>query len=164
MIKKRSSIFETNSSSTHSVAITKKENLEKSYLIPEEDGYIHTRFEEYGWEVTSYHSQEEKLSYIVTMIAEINGIKTNWFDNTEEFELTRTSLCDNCQDWINLDNEVYSYTGYHLYLDDSDGYIDHQSHEDYRSMNDYFHDWGIDSYTQFIFDTAITVYTDNDNH
>ncbi len=55
----RTSVFETNSSSTHSICIAKdiKLNLPKS---------LHFSFREFGWEYNTLYSTEEKASYLYT--------------------------------------------------------------------------------------------------
>lgn len=64
----RIGMFETNSSSVHSLVISKK-HIYKSKLKIEKDGYVHVRLTEYyGKDSKDYKGQREKLTYIVTWI------------------------------------------------------------------------------------------------
>lgn len=60
----REGVFETNSSSTHSICIAKNAQLE----LPKE---LHFEFGEFGWEQNTLDSLQEKASYLYTgLIAE----------------------------------------------------------------------------------------------
>ena len=61
MIKIRKNIFETNSSSTHMLAIHKHSD----YTLPD-----HLRFDfgEFGWSYETYHDTKHKASYIITVL------------------------------------------------------------------------------------------------
>lgn len=60
----RQGVFETNSSSTHSICIAKDTEL----IIPKE---LHLEFGEFGWECNTLNSLQEKASYLYTgLIAE----------------------------------------------------------------------------------------------
>ena len=126
----RRNVFETNSSSTHSVTIginPGPSNLE----IVEYD-------ERCNWEpsiiidtvgfcgMCDHDTQEEKLAYLMQQIAYING----YFDlfwgsgNTEEL-LADYYDCDNFRE---LEEAVCEYTGAKcLRFGDLNGYIDHDS-------------------------------------
>ena len=64
MQKIRKNVFETNSSSTHSICIAKDMEL----IIPTS---IHFEFGEFGWEVDTLSSVYEKASYLYTGLHEI---------------------------------------------------------------------------------------------
>jgi hypothetical protein len=59
MKKIRKNVFETNSSSTHSICVAKDVEL----IIPEE---IYFEFGEFGWEISTLSSVSEKASYLYT--------------------------------------------------------------------------------------------------
>lgn len=163
MIQKRQNVFETNSSSTHSISFSSKDDsLEDSYLRVDHDGYIHTEFEEFGWEQETHTSQEIKLKYLITMIACVHGLSPSWHE--KDFAHLRTDITE-LDDFKTLNDEIIEYTGCEngLYIDESYGYIDHQSFEDYRSLKDFLKDWGVKNCIEFIFGNVI-VHTDNDNH
>lgn len=73
MAKKiRSGVFETNSSSVHSLVFS-KEGLEPSVLPVDRDGKIITDFGEFGKEYCIYDAQAEKLSYLITCLYYLSG-------------------------------------------------------------------------------------------
>ena len=56
-----------------------------------------------------------------------------------------------------------SWDGKEYYYLDFDGYIDHQSHEDYSCLQDFLDDYGV-TIEEFIFSPNVILHTDNDNH
>ena len=64
MIKVRRNVFETNSSSTHSICITKNNNLLE---IPEK---VTFKLAYFGWENKIYNDTEHKASYLYSAIRE----------------------------------------------------------------------------------------------
>lgn len=58
----RKSVFETNSSSTHAICITKKKD---NYKIPK---HIDFELGEFGWECEQYSDTYNKASYLITAI------------------------------------------------------------------------------------------------
>lgn len=171
----RRNVFETNSSSTHSVSVSNKySNYCEDYCLNpfiDYDDKVHVRFGEFGWEIDSYNTPYEKLQYIITMLAETEGrsvLTTGDFFETKGFKLINEAVADYCHCdgiWIDSnmkmscyewDNKTYCYL-------DHDGYIDHQSCEDYDSVQDFLDDYGVDI-NQFLFDNGVVVHTDNDNH
>lgn len=61
MIQIRRNVFETNSSSTHSICIAKSND----YVIP---GYLHFTIGEFGWEERFIYNEDELASYLYTAI------------------------------------------------------------------------------------------------
>ena len=171
----RSNVFETNSSSNHSVSITNRnsfyydEDCLENYI--EWDNKVHVRFGEFGWEIEHYYSPYSKLQYIVTMLVETEGRNILTVDElfeTDGFKLINDAVANYCGcDGIWIDSKIkmgsYEWDGkIELYLS-HDGYIDHQSYEDYNSVQDFLDDYNVDI-TKFIFDEGVCVITDNDNH
>ena len=182
-IRKR--IFETNSSSTHSVSITNPK-LDLSQLdeyVDPADHYIHIQFGEFGWGYDEYEDAYNKLAYLLTMILETQHATfgRSGFTTLEEFymlddfillESIVTEVAKDCKG-INIFNDGFKFNPYddpeidiknesHGWLD-HEGYIDHQSCEDYRCLADFLEDWGV-SIEDFIFDENIQLVIDNDNH
>ena len=172
----RNSVFETNSSSTHSVSVSYKNSNYYSRNCLEDhidysDNRVHVNFGEFGWEMASYYSPYKKLQYIVTMLVETEGRNILSVDDlfeTEGFKLINDAVAYYCNcNGIYIDDEMkmkyYEWDGKkHFYLD-HEGYIDHQSHEDYKCVQDFLDDYGVDV-EKFIFDDGVCVITDNDNH
>ena len=73
MINIRKSIFETNSSSTHAICISKDNN----YNIPSS---LHFEFGEFGWENKILDGPEELASYLYT------GMHDICYDDAKRFE------------------------------------------------------------------------------
>lgn len=172
----RSNVFETNSSSTHSVSIS--HNVASLYgsdclsnYIEFYDNKVHVRFGEFGWEIESYVLPYDKLQYIVTMLVETEGNNITKVDDlweTEGFKLINDAVADYCNCdgiWIdeNMKLDSYIWDGKEHYYISHEGYIDHQSYEDYKSVQDFLDDYGV-NITDFIFNTGVVVHTDNDNH
>lgn len=160
----RNSVFETNSSSTHSVSIKNFTEIRIDDLpVSYDDNRVHTSFGRFGWEVDFYRDAETKLSYLITMIAEFEHLDiwrgTPWNEDILNERLMESEDFRNINDVI---AERYNCDG--VWVDSSEGYIDHQSYEDYNCINDFLNDWGVDSVDDFIFNCNIVLHTDNDNH
>lgn len=159
MIQIRKGVFETNSSSTHSITFSGKA-LEENTMRIDDDGYIHAEFGEFGWEVESYYDQETKLSYLLTMAMHLNDCYV-WCGNTEENEREIEEFMKT-EDFARISNVVGEYAHCNgIIIDYSEGYIDHQS-RDYDTLDDFLDDCGTDI-INFVFGDVI-VNTDNDNY
>lgn len=71
----RENLFETNSSSVHAIVVNPKAELQ----IPETH-VINFNVGEFGWELETYHSIEDRASYLWTAILEVY---CKWNDNDE---------------------------------------------------------------------------------
>ena len=171
----RRNVFETNSSSTHSVCISSNYNkyFDSNSLnaFIDYDNKVHVRFGEFGWEIEDYNSPYDKLQYIVTMLVETEGNNVSCVDDlfeTDGFKLINDAVADYCHCdgiWIdeNMEMDSYTWNGNTHYYIEHEGYIDHQSCEDYNSVQDFLDYYDLDI-TQFIFDGDVIVHTDNDNY
>lgn len=122
MIKIRYVVFETNSSSTHSLSL-RREKVKESTIeeIKEslncfltEDNYIKIDLAEYDWGWEILETPSEKLKYILTKGIYGNGSLSYYMLTDEYFAI---------ENWI---TEELGYKG--LIIDDTtDYYIDHQS-------------------------------------
>ena len=63
----RRSVFETNSSSCHSISLGKG-LINPDVLIPDDEGNIIVRTDEFGWEYDTFTEAYIKLSYLATYI------------------------------------------------------------------------------------------------
>lgn len=126
----RRNVFETNSSSTHSVTIGKS-TCEDSYLEIEEyspKGYYEDTIiiDAVGFCSWDHDTQQEKLAYLMQQIAYINGFSDLFWDfgNIEE----QLEEYYNCDDFRELEEAVCDYTGAKcLRFGELSGYIDHGS-------------------------------------
>jgi len=160
----RFSVFETNSSSMHSVSIGKGYDEETSSLnFDDDESKVVGHFGEFGWEEEYYNDADTKLSYLLTMIAE-HASTIEEFYNSDDFIAVEDVIKDklNC-DGITIPEDEYKISSYRsgeTYLD-INGYIDHQSM--YSSIFDFLNDYNLDL-EEFIFNSNVELVTDNDNH
>lgn len=167
----RRNVFETNSSSMHSLTIKKGKLNESHLLVDDFDNKVESGFGEYGWEIENYESQSEKLRYILTMCACTEGrrlVTPNEFYETEGFKSISNAVANYCHcDGVKIEDGAMKTEHWDYCNEDRldyDGYIDHQSCEDYSSVADFLAQNNIDSVEDFIFNDGIIVHTDNDNH
>ena len=139
----RESVFETNSSSTHSLSISSVGGLYQT--LRHSDGIISVPlgFYEFGWEQETYYDAESKLAYLLIYVRDwSNGKQKEFFEILKEVVEKQTGC-------TLIDNE------------NEDGYIDHQSVED-CDLHYMFHEPEL--IRQFIFNPNSYLETDNDNH
>lgn len=164
----RRSVFETNSSSMHSLTVTPNGEMD-NLTVDEYENKVITEFGEFGWEVRRYTDANTKLSYLVTMLIETHGdcYSMDELYETEDFKLINEAVANYCNcDGIIINSKLEQWKSYDGELrdwNDHDGYIDHQSVEDYSSVRDFLEQNGC-TVTEFIFDKGVILHTDNDNH
>lgn len=142
MKKIRKNVFETNSSSSHSISI---ENRDEYYKPTNEYFETTISYGEYGWGYKKLNTIREKLEYIITA--------TQYYDAAEELYLK----------WI---KEVYeNYTNNTLKINDHyKGFIDHQSQ---HKLDEYFvnnEEEFKENMKEIIFNKKYSIIIDNDNH
>jgi len=155
----RKSVFETNSSSMHSLAVIGADRMSQSnFHVTNIDGVekILVQSDEYGWSGDDLTTPLEKLSYIATMIQYKDS--SNEIADSKYFQ------------W--LSDMVKDYTGYGLsyvpYLEGDkwnvDGYIDHQSND---TLDNH---WSTNegdfksNMKDVVFNDKYFIVIDNDNH
>lgn len=145
MIKIRKNTFETNSSSTHAIAIPKKPNYKKQ-------SHINFKWGEFGWEYVVYRDTTSKASYLYTML--------RYFDGDYIPELNNMNVYINkIKQYLDDENITYSFE---KPSPDSwdDGHVDHGA--DGLDVIE-----GIlknkDSFLTYLFDERAYVSTGNDN-
>ena len=159
----REGVFETNSSSSHSIALNPKRysNYEaKFYMFKTDDSgnvKVLSKLGEYGWGYDILDSPDEKLSYILTMIvcgSDANTLQeiydSNEFKEVEECVIKNTEF-----DGIIIDNIDPNH------IDDGSYYIDHQSF--YSNYKDFLNDYDL-TLEEYLFNSRYSVIIDNDNH
>jgi hypothetical protein len=163
----RQGVFETNSSSSHSVSI-RKGNLNPSELkVNSLDGKVSVNFGSFGWGPERLTEQHEKLSYLCTMLVATEGRRINSLDEfyeTKGFKAINEAIQDYCYcDGIIFNDEItLANWGNENYIQ-IDGYIDHQSCEDYSNIEEFLNDYRT-NIIDFIFNNGVVVNIDNDNH
>lgn len=107
MKKVRQQVFETNSSSTHSISVCSDiKNYIFDILCPNDDGQIELDGGEFGWEWEEYNDAHTKANYLSLQ-----------YQNKEELQL--------------LTLEIMEQTGANEIIYNFNGYIDHQSNDVY---------------------------------
>lgn len=162
----RRSVFETNSSSMHSLTV-RKEGVSGTLHIDEYENKVITHFGEFGWGYDYYTDPENKLSYLVTMLVETHRDYYSMEElcETEDFQKINNAIASYCHcDGILIDEKLEqatSYDGTKKYeWNEHEGYVDHQSVESIDSLLESY-DCTIE---EFIFDKGIALIIDNDNH
>lgn len=142
----RQNVFETNSSSTHSVSIAYGSRNElREIPIPDSDGIVWVCTGEYGWEQATYSSLEDRLSYAATYALNYG----------KEAELTAILKEYSGASEIYYDGAVFTETeDYGQY-----GYIDHQSVDEAAEIFT-----SKENLECFLFNPNSYFTTDNDNH
>lgn len=145
----RCGVFETNSSSVHSLAFDPS-GMEKSKLKKNKDGYIVVYLGQFGREDAVYTTQEEKLSYLMTLIYYMKS-STDEFEDFWLFEQIEDVVCEyaNAKGIIVKEKRgIYPY-------------IDHQSVPEYGSI-DIINTYDRDSLLGFIFNKYVFLKTGSD--
>lgn len=173
MYQIRRSVFETNSSSTHSVSIKNSNDKKEFKLIIDRDtNKVISGFGEFGWEIENYFDADTKLRYLITLVLELNR-NTNNKDfsiyEIEDFKKIEEVVSEHCNcsgievlgDLEIEENKYSKEYSYYVYSDF--GYIDHQSCDEYNSLQDFLDEWNV-TIEEFIFDPNVILHTDNDNY
>jgi hypothetical protein len=144
MIQVRQNVFETNSSSTHSVSISYEGDL-TDIPIPDDNGIVHVDTDEYGWEECEYNDLYSRLSYAATYALN--------YGSEENKEL----LTEVIKQYSGAKEVLYDHNNNPVYW--KHGYIDHQSTD---TVADIFE--SRESLVNFLFNPNSYFITDNDNH
>ena len=143
----RNSVFETNSSSCHSISIGKSDVYDS--ITPDKNGLIVLEPMEFGWEQERYDDPYTKLVYLWIYIKDWSGKEEDDFMETyQRVVCEHTGASRVIMNKGN--NEWYPH-----------GYIDHQSVEDRNYHHLFYSDQTL---KQFLFDPESWLVTDNDNH
>jgi hypothetical protein len=152
MINIRTSVFETNSSSTHSVTIASSGSLKSN--LPCKNGVIKIGGDEFGWGPEEFTDAKTKLSYLITCIFSraIEDKKINWKKVNKDW-------------WIKVQKAVEDQTGciLEVIVNPKDifsvGYIDHQSlYVAEKVLNK-----TVGKIKRFVFNPKSVLVIDNDN-
>ena len=163
----RRNVFESNSSSMHSLSISVNDVWD-TLEVDEFENKVVTEFGEFGWEICNYRDAATKLSYIVTMLVETHSdcCSMEELEETEDFQWINSTVAEYCNcDGIVINNNItyggeYEWNGKIWKYSDHDGYIDHQSVMKIKELLD---EYGC-TMEEFIFNTGVVLHTDNDNH
>lgn len=169
MKKLRKGVFETNSSSMHSVVISGNSDDFDDFPKIGKDGMVHIRCDEFGWYYEgNYDGVEQKLSYLATMIA-AQYLRYDYEEENLPEELNRENMEWN-EDFVLVDNILVEYCkcgGWVIQRRRGAfypwGYIDHQSY--YPSIREFLeHECNGIPVENFLFSSGVELEIDNDNH
>lgn len=166
----RKGVFETNSSSVHSLSISGADRL--SHV-----NRVSGSFGEFGWGYERLNTVEDRLSYLLTDIAR----KYDDYKEKKRDILKERFLSDKHYRWAN--EMVKEFTGNEVEMDwdyfyssswSPFGYIDHQSISDMETSEDhscilkeFFSDDEMvfkENMKDFVFNNKYQLIIDNDNH
>lgn len=146
----RRGTFETNSSSTHAICITKGEYRHNSF------SHIDFEIGEFGWENDEYDSLYNKASYLITAILSFDKDKA--YENLQKLkDILDSNNIEYTLPELKVDS--WEYGGKTRYYYDIDGYIDH-SGETKDFVNDVLSD--SDKLFRYLFGNSVII-TGNDN-
>lgn len=146
----RNGLFETNSSSVHTLSIS-KDGLEPSKLKLNKNGNIEVEFAEFGKDYMVYDTQYEKLQYLLSFIAYESGYYYCDVSDLEElyehynFRTIRDAVCE------------YAGANDIVIVGEDNAYIDHQSADDCVVNL-----WDEDEIINFVFNKYAALKTDCD--
>lgn len=156
----RKNVFETNSSSAHSISFAKSK---KPYTVHDnlfiENGVLEIELGQFGWGIDSYNDPYTKLQYALTMVYEVETPYTD--DGTCDKDNKAFYKTDGFNEIFNLLHEKYDIK--EIEIESFDGYIDHQSRYGYDSLDDFLNDYNV-TLENFIFNPNVILEIDNDNH
>jgi len=171
----RKSVFETNSSSCHSVSVSNKKLRKNGLIIDRDTNKIITWFGDFDWDFRKITDSETKLSYLMTMLVETEFNKckkAKEFYQLNGYRKIENALCEYCNcDGIRIVNpelsvekgkNPYSETEEVCYFHNHSGYIDHQSCENYKTIDDFLNQYHL-TILEFIFGDGVDLIIDNDN-
>ena len=137
----RRNIWETNSSSTHSISFSSTDPFEECKIPMDEEGYLLIPMIGFC-DTELYHHQEEKLAYAVQVAAAKNGIYLNYWSSNQKTKMEESlNELYHCDTFLNIEDEVKAYVGpqckgirfepdsYEGYIDDSSDYYDFSEFE-----------------------------------
>jgi hypothetical protein len=149
----RKQVFETNSSSSHSLTMGKGDLVAQPFSDRVlRRGEVALSVGEYGWEYHRYYTAQEKLNYLLTQITGGNDIP-------------RGAPEDNIRELIERDERiamlvrvVKDFTGCDVVVNPGSGYIDHDSVGVGMELFN-----NEETLRQFLFDETACIETSNDN-
>lgn len=140
----RVGVFETNSSSSHSISICGIGQSTDSLHVSE-DGVCRIYAGEFGWEEETFWDAASKASYCLTFCKSLSD--TGHCEEMLRTVITKQTGCK-AVEFCSNESKFYEW-----------GYIDHQSHSVCKEA---FQDE--ESLRSFIFNPKSYLRTDNDNH
>lgn len=144
----RKGVFETNSSSCHSLSIDNNADVLDT-LYPNENGNIILKGGKFGWEEENYNDAKTKANYalLIAIGSYFDDNDIEYLENNVKYQMLKKVIEEQTGGKLELDIKSLSYS-----------YIDHQSSDNDEMFNSEEH------LKMFIFNPKSVLYTDNDNH
>ena len=139
----RQQVFETNSSSSHSITIAKNNDVLET-IIPDEDGNIHLKGGQFGWEWTQIKDPLIKANYCAV----------DQWENKDRIEMLKQVLKEHTGAKEIIFDISEGYTG----SPQINGYIDHDSLGTTSSVFK-----NLETLRNFIFNPQSVIFTGNNN-
>ena len=162
----RRDVFETNSSSCHSITISNNTNNKLDYnqlnKYIDDFGVLTIELNEFGWGIASYNDANNKLAYLCLTALHSEKIENGWFwGNDQEYEET-TEKFKQTESYNRIFNVLVNFIDIKDIEFKNEGYIDHQSLNDY-GIDGLLNSFDVSSLEEFIFNKKYIINTDNDN-
>lgn len=174
----RNSVFETNSSSVHTITVKRNRSGRYDYdLGLNSKGEFVIQFGlsyNFGWGPAMYNQAKVKINYLACMIVETSEFQNNIHNRPgikkiedilkiKDFKKLETCIRKKVPSFTGFTllplGEMYNFTSYGFYLMES---IDHQSWQSYKNIEDFLQKNKV-SMENFIFNPAVKLIIDNDN-
>ena len=143
----RQSVFETNSSSSHSLSICHNTTGMYDTIPPDENGVISLTGGEFGWGYEKYNDPYDKACYIAV------GLMASEMMNAPEYDRFISLM----KEHTGAKEIIFNFST--NWKDDNNSYIDHQSSYAFREAFDSDQDL-----KDFLFNRGSQLIIDNDNH
>lgn len=156
----RRGVWETNSSSVHSLSVSNK-GMRKCKLRPREDGYIHVKVRYWGLNLEYFPNQKDKLSYLLTCVAYCCGCGNGYEDYGQYYDDYRFKYIEEAvRHYYEETTGKADCLG--IRVDNlKDAQIDHQSVPECGDIP-FVNVWDEKSIQNFIFNSYISLKTDCD--
>ena len=149
MIQIRKNVFETNSSSTHSLSLEPRPHKASELFVNDED-FVEVELAEFCTDI--HLTQNDRLAWLIQIIANTEMDKHNpfWYYSGEDSFNKLAAELYSLESFKEVEQAVTDYTGAngvrlaHL----TEGYIDHES--DYPSLHAFLNQYDL-SITDWIF-------------
>lgn len=161
--------FETNSSSAHTITVSKKTQFDSQLTVnTDDDGlrFIVVKLGKFGWGYDKFVDAANKLSYIFTSFVEkgVIDVKRSWTTPQEgiRIDLSTIDMTNPKMEWVlsvfNAISEV-SLVDYILLSHDGYPYVDHQS----VHVIDSVLKGGVEHIKNFVYNSKSKLTITNDN-
>ena len=169
MLNKRLNVFETNSSSVHSITL---DGTNVNDIVVSDDGYVHVKLGYFGKTYDEFNNSYDKLCYVILICCYSYRIPLYCYhptDNPEDnegwvecaSELVDTIDYKRIEDCVVTELNKQNRICYGIKLIPSDCGIDHQSAYKYEDIDEFLTDNNLEDLHEFIFGRAV-LHTDSD--